>query len=87
MKAVALPAFGVEDDLLSMPHSVLQKIQFGGLAGLLGLVEQGSPGASLDNIGKLTELAESQAGGIDAIAYEHLVESMTSFRLRRRGVR
>jgi len=34
LKAAALPAFGVEDDLLSMPHSVLVKIQYGGLLGL-----------------------------------------------------
>jgi hypothetical protein len=34
MKLVALPAFGVEDDLLSMPHSVLVKVQYGGLLGL-----------------------------------------------------
>ncbi|MCK7509928.1 MAG: hypothetical protein MZV70_41785 [Desulfobacterales bacterium] len=27
LKVAALPAFGVEDDLLSMPHSVLVKIQ------------------------------------------------------------
>ena len=30
-KAVALPAFEVSDDLTQMPHSVLVKIQFGGL--------------------------------------------------------
>lgn len=34
MKAVSLPEFGVEDDLLHMPHGVQLKIQFGGLSGL-----------------------------------------------------
>jgi hypothetical protein len=38
LKLVALPAFGVEDDLLSMPHSVLVKIQYGGLLGLQRLL-------------------------------------------------
>jgi hypothetical protein len=38
LKAEALPAFGVEDDLLSMPHSVLVKIQYGGLLGLQRLL-------------------------------------------------
>ena len=36
-KAVALPAFEVSDDLTQMPHSVLVKIQFGGLLVLLVL--------------------------------------------------
>lgn len=87
MKTAALPAFGVEDDLLSMPHSVLQKIQYGGLAGLLELIQQANPEASLDNIAELTRLAESRSGGTDAIAYENLVDSMTGFKLRRRGAR
>ena len=42
MKQAALPAFGVEDDLLSMPHSVLVKIQFGGLLGLQRLQGNGT---------------------------------------------
>ena len=46
MKAAALPAFGVEDDLLSMPHSVLVKIQIGGLLGLQRLLESGAAGAA-----------------------------------------
>jgi len=87
MKCAALPAFDVEDDLLSMPHSVLQKIQYGGLAGLVELVRQSGADASVANVAKLAEAAESQAGSVDAIAYERLVESMTSFKLRRRGAR
>ena len=39
LKDAALPAFGVEDDLLSMPHSVLVKIQFGGLLGVQRLLD------------------------------------------------
>ena len=46
MKQVALPAFGVEDDLLSMPHSVLVKIQFGGLLGLQRLQGNGTAESS-----------------------------------------
>jgi hypothetical protein len=36
-KQAALPEFGVEDDLTRMPQSVLVKIQFGGLLGLLAV--------------------------------------------------
>ena len=51
MKQAALPAFGVEDDLLSMPHSVQVKIQFGGLHGLQRLQEDGmDESAAIKNI-------------------------------------
>ena len=42
LKASALPAFGVEDDLLTMPHSTLVKIQFGGLLGIQRLLGGGA---------------------------------------------
>ena len=45
LKASALPAFGVEDDLLSMPHSTLVKIQFGGLLGIQRLLGSGGEAA------------------------------------------
>ena len=45
LKASALPAFGVEDDLLSMPHSTLVKIQFGGLLGIQRLLGGGGEAA------------------------------------------
>ena len=34
LKAAAIPHFGFEDDLTQMPHSVIMKIQSGGLAAL-----------------------------------------------------
>lgn len=83
MKAAALPAFGVEDDLLSMPHSVLVKIQFGGLLGLQRLLESGS--AEVENVHDLIEQATGRYGNLDAIPCPALVEDMTSYKLRRRG--
>lgn len=83
MKTAALPAFGVEDDLLSMPHSVLVKIQFGGLLGLQRLLESGS--AEVKNVHALIEQAIGQYGNLDAIPCPALVEDMTSYKLRRRG--
>ena len=45
LKTSALPAFGVEDDLLSMPHSTLVRIQFGGLLGIQRLLGNGGEAA------------------------------------------
>jgi hypothetical protein len=86
MKVAALPAFGVEDDLLSMPHSVIVKIQFGGLLGLQQLLSGlpvGSP--KVDNIYVLVDQALHEYGDLDAIPYQFLVEDITSYKLRRRS--
>lgn len=86
MKAAALPAFGVEDDLLSMPHSVLVKIQHGGLLGLQRLLESGAAGsAAVKNVHALVDQAVEKYNDLDAIPCPALVEDMTSFKLKRRG--
>jgi hypothetical protein len=86
MKLAALPAFGVEDDLLSMPHSTLVKVQFGGLLGLQRLLE-GQAAARVDDVDALAERAVGHYGGTDAVPFQDLVADMTSFRLRRRGAK
>ena len=85
MKQAALPSFGVEDDLLSMPHSVLVKIQFGGLLGLQHLQGAGTDeSAVVKNIHGLVDKAIGKHGGLDAIPCQALVEDMTSYKLKRR---
>jgi hypothetical protein len=85
MKQAALPAFGVEDDLLSMPHSVLVKIQFGGLLGVQRLLENGvAASAEVKNIHDLVGRAVESYGGLDAIPCRTFVEDMTSYQLKRR---
>jgi hypothetical protein len=86
MKAAALPAFGVEDDLLSMPHSVLVKIQHGGLLGLQRLLEPGAAGsAAVQNVHALVDQTVGKYGNPDVIPCPALVQDMTSYKLRRRG--
>jgi hypothetical protein len=86
MKAVALPAFGVEDDLLSMPHSVLVKIQFGGLLGLQHLLVPGAGGsAAVQNVHALVDQAVGKYNNLDSIPCPALVQDMTGYKLRRRG--
>jgi len=85
MKQVALPAFGVEDDLLSMPHSVLVKIQFGGLLGLQRLQgDSTDESAAIKNIHGLVSQAIGKHGSLDAIPCQAFVEDMTSYQLKRR---
>ena len=85
MKQAALPAFGVEDDLLSMPHSVLVKIQFGGLLGLQRLqVDSTDDSAVVKNIHGLVGQAIGKHGGLDAIPCQAFVEEMISYKLKRR---
>lgn len=85
MKQAALPAFGVEDDLLSMPHSVHVKIQFGGLLGLRRLQGNATDeSAVVKNIHGLVGQAIGKHGGLDAIPCQAFVEDMTSYQLKRR---
>ena len=84
LKAVALPAFGVEDDLLSMPHSVLVKIQYGGLLGLQRLVS--GPADRVENIDALLQQAQTKLGSMDTLSCDPLVADITAFKPRsRRG--
>lgn len=83
LKTAALPAFGVEDDLLSMPHSVLMKIQHGGLLGLQCLLD-GAPASRVENVDGLVERAIGQFQTADAIPCADVVADMTSYQLKRR---
>ena len=83
LKLVALPAFGVEDDLLSMPHSVQLKIQYGGLLGLQRQ-QQAAPikEARIEDIHALVVGAASRFG--DEIPCEPFVADITAFKPRAR---
>jgi hypothetical protein len=85
MKAAALPEFGVEDDLLSMPHSVLVKIQHGGLLGLQRLLDTAAGSGDVKNIHALVDQTIGKYNDLDAVPYPALVQDMTSYKLRRRG--
>jgi len=85
MKLAALPAFGVEDDLLSMPHSVLVKIQYGGLLGLQRLLRAASQVAErVEDVQVL--VAEALLRYSDEVPCTQLVGDITAFKPRaRRG--
>ncbi len=83
LKNAALPLFDLEDDLLQVPHGVLQKIQFGGLLGLQRLVAD-RPGDKVDDIASLVESASAHFGGMDAIPHDRLAGDITRYQLARR---
>ena len=85
LKEVALPAFGVADDLTQMPHSTLVKIQFGGLLGLQRMT--GTEAGSVADIATLIDAAISKFDSIDAIPCESLCEDIINYRLSRRSRR
>lgn len=85
LKAAALPAFGVEDDLGSMPHSVLVKVQCGGLRGLARL--SGQEAEPIADIAALRDQSLRGSGGLDGLPVADLVPDMTAFRTERRGRR
>lgn len=85
LKVAALPAFGVEDDLLSMPHSVLVKIQYGGLLGLQRMLHA-EPHVTerIENVHELVAEAARRFG--DEVPCAPLVGDITAFKPRaRRG--
>lgn len=82
LKDVGLAAFEVEDDLTSMPHSVLVKIQGGGLAGLQRLAGEDAP--AIDDVDTLLERVLAQSGGIDGVPFDQVANDMTGYKLERR---
>lgn len=85
LKLTALPVFGVEDDLLSMPHSVLVKIQYGGLLGLQRLLHAEAQVAErVQDIQALVGDANLRFN--NQIPCASLTEDITAFKTRaRRG--
>jgi hypothetical protein len=86
MKRAALPAFGVEDDLLTMPHSVLLKIQHGGLLGLQRILDE-TTATTVADIHGLCERALRRYQEAARVPYQSFVQDMTTYTLRRRGAR
>ena len=87
MKQEALQAFGVEDDLLSMPHSVLVKIQYGGLLGVQRVLRaEPQVAESVKDVQALVAEAVARFGGAAGIPCAPLVADITAYKPRtRRG--
>ena len=84
LKTRALDAMGKEDDLTTLPASVLKKIQFGGLLGLQSQVDSAASNDKVEDIVALVENATEQYGGIDDFPFNVCVESIVAYKLKRR---
>ncbi len=82
MKAVALADQGYEDDLTQVPHSLLVKIQYGGLLGLQRLTgEDSDTTTAVTDIDSLVESAKARFGTVSDIPCVDLCTDMTGYRL------
>jgi hypothetical protein len=87
LKARGLAAFGAEDDLSSMPHSVLVKIQSGGLLGLARIAARPAEDGRVEDVASLVAAACDQHGGVAHVPVEQLDADMTGFKVGRRASR
>ncbi len=83
LKKISIPAFGVNDDLLEMPHGVKVKIQHGGLLGLNNIVSDDVTDF-ISDISKLILDSEKQFKSLDTFPYESTLDYITSYKVRRR---
>ncbi|MGD8568555.1 MAG: hypothetical protein PVJ39_10735 [Gammaproteobacteria bacterium] len=84
MKSRALDALGHEDDLTTMPASVLQKIQYGGLLGLQQQVSDKPDNVNVDNVAQLMDDAIVKYDSISGFPFDACVESIKSYKMRKR---
>ncbi len=85
LKDAGLVAFEVADDLTQMPHSILVKIQYGGLLGLQRITLENPPDAGrVADIQALVTAAIACFGSVQAFPCEQLTGGMTAYTLTRR---
>ncbi len=88
LKDAALTAFDVEDDLTQMPHSVLVKVQFGGLLGLQRITLEKPPETDrVADIDALVAAAAARFENLQSIPCDQLTGDMTGYTLSRRSRR
>jgi hypothetical protein len=87
LKDRGLGAFGMEEDLTSLPHSVLVKIPSGGLLGLARITGGVPPTGKIEDIAALIDEACIRFGGVQGVPVERLEGDMTGFQLERRARR
>lgn len=83
IKTNALEALGLEDDLLSLPHSVLVKIQYGGLLGLQAVM--GKDAAVVGDIASLVMSVRQTYANYAELPYATINSAIADYRQPRRG--
>jgi hypothetical protein len=85
MKLAALAAMELEDDLLTVPHNTLVKIQYGGLLGLQAMMSpEKADSTMVENIENLVAQARSTYGELSNVQLEKINEAIANFKTQRR---
>jgi hypothetical protein len=85
LKQAGLAAFEVADDLTQMPHSVLVKIQVGGLTGLRRVLDPAADAdAPIADVAALVTQAEGTYGGLQQLPLAQFTDDMLGCKLERR---
>lgn len=85
MKAASLASMELEDDLLSLPHNVLVKIQYGGLLGLRDVTRPGGEHEKgVDDVAGLVSEATKKYSSLQNIPMEPICETIIDYRVARR---
>lgn len=85
VKKVYLESQGLEDDLLSLPHSMFVKIQFGCVLGLQSA--SGIDATKINDIGLLITDTINNYKNIDSLPFDLINERITTHKLEKRGRR
>lgn len=84
IKASALQAMALEDDLLSLPHNVLVKIQYGGLIGLRQLISGSHQGDAIDDIASLVSDVMNRFVTLEEIPLDTVNQTIIDYKTQRR---
>ena len=85
VKGTYLESQGLEDDLLTLPHSMFVKIQFGCVLGLQSA--SGSTAVKINDIGLLIADTINNYKNIDDLPFDLINERITTHKLEKRGRR
>ena len=85
IRAAALQAMDLEDDLLTLPHNALVKIQYGGLLGLKIITEADiQQNDSVDDVVSLVSNALDKFSNVDNIPLSSITKTIIEYKVQRR---
>lgn len=85
IKIASLADMDQQDDLLTLPHSVLVKIQYGALLGIQGLLDSRNAGElDVPNVAGLIDTAETTFNGLDNMPLTPVCETIRDYKITRR---
>lgn len=86
IKQSSLLAMGHNDDLLTLPHNVLVKIQYGGLLALQSLTGNNSAEQGrIEDISLLVAMAVEAFKGLEKLPLDRINDAIVAYKTQRRG--